>query len=151
MEAVGAKARLASSSKASKANDLRQADAVRKTGVLGGEIGEEYRKETQDCASDAVSGGWLWIPLRDEWRNVAGKPEEIVRQHFIRHLCDSYDYALDQMAQEQRTMHGHKSPRADIVIWETPRAKVAKKTPVLVIECKAENIDVNIKDWTSAA
>ena len=92
-------------------------------------------------------GSWLWIPLRDEWRNVADKPEEIVRQHFIRHLHDNYDYALDQMDQERRTMHGHKSPRADIVIWETPRAKVAKKTPVLVIECKAENIDVNIKDY----
>ena len=29
-------------------------------------------------------GVWLWIPLRDEWRDVAGKPEEVVRQHFIR-------------------------------------------------------------------
>ena len=92
-------------------------------------------------------GGWLWIPLRDKWRDVAGKPEEIVRQHFIHHLCDSYDYALDQMDQERRTMHGHKSPRADIVIWETPKAKAANKTPVLVIECKAENIDINIKDY----
>jgi hypothetical protein len=25
-------------------------------------------------------GDWLWISLRDEWRNVANKPEEIVRQ-----------------------------------------------------------------------
>ena len=92
-------------------------------------------------------GIWLWIPLRDEWRDVAGKPEEVVRQHFIRHLCDNYGYALDQMDQERRTMHGHKSPRADIVIWETPKAKAANKTPVLVIEFKAENIDVNIKDY----
>ena len=47
----------------------------------------------------------------------------------------------------RRTMHGNKSPRADIVIWEMPKAKAANKTPVLVIECKAENIDVNIKDY----
>ena len=92
-------------------------------------------------------GNWLWIPLRDEWRDVAGKPEEIVRQHFIRHLCDNYGYALDQMDQERRTMHGHKSPRADIVIWGTPKAKAANKTPVLVIECKAENVEINIKDY----
>ena len=92
-------------------------------------------------------GGWLWIPLRDEWRNVAGKPEETVRQHFIRHLCNNYGYALDQMDQERRTMHGRRSPRADIVIWETHQAKASNKTPVLVIECKAENIDVNIKDY----
>ena len=92
-------------------------------------------------------GDWLWIPLRDEWRNVAGKPEETVRQHFIRHLCNNYGYALDQMDQERRTMHGRRSPRADIVIWETHQAKASNKTPVLVIECKAENIDVNIKDY----
>src|ERR1035437_929045 len=80
-------------------------------------------------------GDWLWIPLRNDWWDITGKPEEIVRQHFIRHLCENYGYALPQMDQERRTMHGHKSPRADIVIWETPEAKAANKTPVLVIEC----------------
>lgn len=90
---------------------------------------------------------WLWIPLRGEWRDVSAKPEEIVRQKFIRHLCDHYGYALAQIDQERRTMHGHKSPRADIVIWDTPEAKAKAGTPVLVIECKAENVDINIKDY----
>jgi type I restriction enzyme M protein len=92
-------------------------------------------------------GKWLWIPLRNEWRDVSDKPEEIVRQRFIRHLCDNYGYSLVQMDQERRTMHGHKSPRADIVIWEKPEAKAEKGAPVLVIECKGENIDINIKDY----
>ena len=92
-------------------------------------------------------GSWIWIPLRGEWRDVASKPEEVVRQHFIRHLQDNYGYTLVQMDQERRTMHGHKSPRADIVIWETQEAKAANKTPVLVIECKSENVDINIKDY----
>ena len=92
-------------------------------------------------------GDWLWIPLRQEWRDVAGKPEESVRQHFIRHLCDNYGYTLEQMAQERRTTHGHRSPRADVVIWETPKGKAANRTPVLVIECKAENVDIDIKDY----
>src|SRR5688572_22116990 len=83
-------------------------------------------------------GNWLWIPLRSEWRDVTAKPEEIVRQTFIRHLIDHYGYSLAQMDQERRTMHGHKSPRADIVIWETPNAKAKNQTPVLVIECKDE-------------
>jgi type I restriction enzyme M protein len=90
---------------------------------------------------------WLWIPLRSEWRDVAAKPEEIVRQSFIRHLVDHYGYSLAQMDQERRTMHGHKSPRADIVIWETPDAKAKNQTPVLVIECKAEGVDINIRDY----
>lgn len=92
-------------------------------------------------------GNWLWIPLRSEWRDVTAKPEEVVRQTFIRHLVDHYGYSLAQMDQERRTMHGHKSPRADIVIWETPDAKAKNQTPVLVIECKAEGVDINIKDY----
>jgi type I restriction enzyme M protein len=90
---------------------------------------------------------WLWIPLRSEWRDVAAKPEEIVRQSFIRHLVDHYGYSLAQMDQERRVMHGHRSPRADIVIWETPDAKAKNQAPVLVIECKAEGVDINIKDY----
>ena len=40
-------------------------------------------------------------------------------------------------------MHGRRSPRADIVIWETPEAKSRNRTPVLVVECKAEKVDIN--------
>lgn len=92
-------------------------------------------------------GSWLWIPLRSEWRDVTAKPEEIVRQNYIRHLVEHLGYSLDQMDQERRTMHGHKSPRADIVIWETPTTKANNNTPVLVIECKSEAVDINIKDY----
>ncbi len=34
------------------------------------------------------SSEWIWIPLRGEWRGVTTKPEELVRQKFIRHLID---------------------------------------------------------------
>lgn len=74
-------------------------------------------------------------------------PEEQVRQNFVLHLHNHYGYALEQMDQERRTKHGHGSPRADIVIWENPEAKAANKTPIPVVECKAENIDVNIQDY----
>ena len=90
-------------------------------------------------------GDWLWIPLRSEWRDISAKPEEVVRQRFIRHLVDNYGYELSRMDQERRTMHGRRSPRADIVIWGTPKAP--NKEPVLVVECKAENVNINIKDF----
>jgi len=96
------------------------------------------------------NGDWLWIPLRSEWRDVSAKPEEIVRQTFIRHLTEHYGYKLAQMDQERRTMHGHKSPRADLVIWETQDTKAKNGTPVLVVECKAESVDINIKDYYQA-
>lgn len=83
-------------------------------------------------------GNWLWIPLRAEWRDVSTKPEEVVRQHYIRHLVENFGYSLELMDQERRTQHGHRSPRADIVIWETPEKKAKNATPILVIECKAD-------------
>lgn len=98
-----------------------------------------------------MEGHWLWIPLRKEWRDVTTKPEEIVRQKFIRTLVEHYGYALDQMDQEQRTQHGHKSPRADIVIWQSLDDRTAKRFPVLVVECKTDSIEIQERDYYQAA
>ncbi|WP_439890921.1 N-6 DNA methylase [Ralstonia sp. 25C] len=96
-------------------------------------------------------GHWLWIPLRKEWRDVTAKPEEIVRQKFIRTLVEHYGYSLDQMDQEQRTQHGHRSPRADIVIWQSIDDRTAKRFPILVVECKTDAIEIQEKDYYQAA
>lgn len=94
---------------------------------------------------------WLWIPLRKEWRDVSAKPEEIVRQKFIRILVEHYGYSLDQMDQEQRTQHGHRSPRADIVIWQSIADRTAKRFPALVVECKTDTIEIQERDYYQAA
>jgi type I restriction enzyme M protein len=101
------------------------------------------------AAADSLhrEGDWLWIPLRKEWRDVSSKPEEIVRQKFIRVLVEHYGYALEQMDQERRTQHGHKSPRADIVIWQSAADKEAGRTPVLVVECKTDTIEIQERDY----
>jgi type I restriction enzyme M protein len=39
-------------------------------------------------------GDWRWIPLRGEWGDVANKPEESVRQRFIRTLIEHYGFSL---------------------------------------------------------
>lgn len=93
------------------------------------------------------ANGWLWIALKGEWRLRAGKPEEAVRQNFVRHLVESCGYALAQMDQERRLTSGSRSARADIVVWETPAAKAANRTPVLVVECKAESVEINLRDY----
>ena len=92
-------------------------------------------------------GAWLWIPLRKEWRDVTTKPEEVVRQQFIRVLVEHYGYDLAQIDQERRTQHGHKSPRADIVVWQSAADKNAKRTPVLVVECKTDSIEIQERDY----
>jgi type I restriction enzyme M protein len=92
-------------------------------------------------------GEWLWIPLRKEWRNATSRPEELVRQRFIRTLVDEYGYQLEQMDQERRTQHGHHSPRADIVIWESEADKLANRTPVVVGECKSDGVEIQERDY----
>ena len=96
-----------------------------------------------------TDGDWIWIPLKSEWRDSTGKSEELVRQKFVRHLCENYGYSLDQMRQEQRMISGSRSARADIVIWETAAKANAGPgvSPVLVIECKAESVEINLRDY----
>ena len=94
-----------------------------------------------------VQDNWLWVPLRQEWRDISKKPEEKVRQEFIRHLVVECGYLLDQMDQERRTMHGHNSPRVDIVVWQSVKEKNSNRGIILVVECKAENIDIQVKDY----
>src|SRR6218665_1916925 len=89
--------------------------------------------------------------LRKEWRDVTTKPEEVVRQKFIRTLVEHYGYALNLMDQEQRTQHGHKSPRADIVIWQSLDGRTAKRFPVLIVECKTDSIEFQERDYYQAA
>jgi type I restriction enzyme M protein len=92
---------------------------------------------------------WLWIPLRREWRDVTTRPEELVRQKFLRVLVEHYGYDLAQIDQERRTQHGHKSPRADLVIWESAADKNAKpvRSPVLVVECKTDSVEIQEQDY----
>lgn len=94
-------------------------------------------------------GTWIWLPLKNEWRDSAGKPEELVRQRFIRHLCESNGYSLAQMRQEQRMTSGSRSARADIVVWENAAKATSGSgvSPVLVVECKAESVEVNLRDY----
>lgn len=77
------------------------------------------------------------------------KPEEVVRQKFIRVLVEHYGYDLAQIDQERRTQHGHKSPRADIVVWQSAADKNAKpvRAPVLVVECKTDSIEIQERDY----
>lgn len=102
-----------------------------------------------DPAKLHQEGNWIWLPLKREWRDITAKPEELVRQRFIRHLCENYGYSLEQMRQEQRMISGSRSARADIVVWETSAKAAAGPgvSPVLVIECKAESVEINLRDY----
>lgn len=74
-------------------------------------------------------------------------PEEIIRQKFVCVLVNNYKYDLAQMQEEVKTRHGKGSTRADIVIWQNIKAKQDSKTPLIVIECKADNIRIKQEDY----
>lgn len=62
------------------------------------------------------------------------KPEEIVRQLYLRKLMDEYGYSRERIALEKQVYFGSSvhEKAADIVIWE----KGTNDTPYIIVECK---------------
>src|ERR1700733_14650142 len=62
------------------------------------------------------------------------KPEEIVRQLYLRKLMEEYGYPRDRVAIEKRVHFGSSvhEKAADIVVWE----KGTTDTPYIIVECK---------------
>lgn len=90
----------------------------------------------------------IYAPLKDKWLIL--KPEEEVRQTYIKRLMDSYGYAISQMDQEiqvSNSQRGQGAARADIVVWRSKEDKEAKKYPLIVIECKAESVTIHKEDY----
>lgn len=90
----------------------------------------------------------IYAPLKEKW--LVLKPEEEVRQNYIVRLISSYGFELNQMAQEvqvNNSQRGQGRAMADIVIWKSEADKLADKSPVIVIECKAEHITIREEDY----
>lgn len=92
--------------------------------------------------------GKIFAPLTGKWHIET--PEEFVRQNYICKLVNDYGYFLDQMTQELKltsSSRGTGSARADIVIWASVQDKTDEKSPVIVVECKAQNITIQETDY----
>ena len=93
----------------------------------------------------------IFAPLKNKW--LVNKPEEEVRQKYICRLVDSYGYALDQMGQEIPVTKGNGRgtgrARADIIIWRSKEDMLAdpQKSPIIVVECKAECVTIREIDY----
>ena len=92
-----------------------------------------------------VENGKIYSLLGDKFK--VATPEEVVRQNFVAHLVNAYGYELSQMQEEVKAQLGRRSVRADIVIWRTPKDKQERKTPLIVVECKADNIRIGEDDY----
>jgi len=89
--------------------------------------------------------GKIWSHVRQKWLHET--PEESVRQHYLVHLVSQYAYQPAQIAEEVKTQRGRTSARADYVIWRTPQDKDEKKAPIIVVECKSDNVSISRTDY----
>ena len=92
-----------------------------------------------------LAKGKIWSHLRQAW--FVEFPEELVRQQFVCTLANEYGFALEQMGEELETQHGRDAVEADIVIWRTVQDKADQKPPLIVIECKSDNVTINARDY----
>lgn len=89
----------------------------------------------------------IFAPLKDMW--IPLTEEECVRQKYIKRLIDNYGYSKKQIRQDIITTNKSQcnvGTMVDIVVWNTPEM-VGKEPPLIVIECKAENINISEKDY----
>ena len=88
----------------------------------------------------------VFSEIRGKWVQLA--PEERVRQEYLRILVNEYGYATAQIAEEvEVTGRGSGHARADFVIWRTVQDKADNKNPLVVVECKADNVTIKPADY----
>jgi type I restriction enzyme M protein len=89
------------------------------------------------------SKGRIFSHIRQTW--LVETPEERVRQEYVCALVNEYGFKLEQMAEEMTPpgVRGRGNARADIVIWRTVADKNDGEKPIIVIECKADNVAID--------
>lgn len=90
----------------------------------------------------------IFAPLKNKW--LVLKPEEEVRQKYICRLIDNYGYSIEQMTQElqvNNSQRGQGMARADIVVWKNADDKNNSKSPIIIVECKAESVTIHEEDY----
>ncbi len=90
--------------------------------------------------------GKIWSHLRHKWLDET--PEETVRQDFLCVLVNEYGFDLAQMDEElEVTGRGSGHARADFVIWRAAKDKADSKNPLIVVECKSNNVTISSGDY----
>ena len=90
--------------------------------------------------------GKIWSHIRKKW--LDDTPEESVRQEYLRVLVNEYGFSIDQMDEElEVTGRGSGHARADFVIWRTVKEKVDSNNPLIIVECKSDNVTIKPADY----
>jgi type I restriction enzyme M protein len=90
--------------------------------------------------------GRIFSHIRQSW--LVQTPEERVRQAYVVTLHNEYGFELTQMEEELHVAgRGTARARADLLIWRTPQDKAESKAPLIVVECKSDNITIKAADY----
>lgn len=125
-------------------------DDIYDTEVITIENKKTGKEEYKTIYKLKIKNGETCIPLKDEWIDLTNQPEEKVRQEFICKLINDYGYCLEQMKQEVKlttSSRGRGGAYADIVIWRTQKERDENKPAFMVIELKAEALNLKPEDF----
>jgi len=93
------------------------------------------------------NSGKIWSHVRQGW--YVETPEERVRQEFLCVLVNEYGFILEQIDEEKElTGRGRGQARADFVVWRTTQDKQGDRPPLIIIECKSDNVTIKAIDYT---
>ena len=88
-----------------------------------------------------IRGNQIFSRVRQKW--LVQTPEELVRQTFLDVVLNEYGFTLAQIDEEaELTGRGSGHARADFVIWRTVQDKKDHKPPMIVVECKSDNVTI---------
>lgn len=91
--------------------------------------------------------GKIYSHVRKKW--LVETPEEAVRQEYLLHLVNEYQFSLEQIAEEMNlTGRGSASARADFVLWRTEQDRLDENAPFIIVECKSDNVTIKPTDYS---
>ncbi|MCW3162463.1 N-6 DNA methylase [Chryseobacterium oryctis] len=93
------------------------------------------------------------IKLISKERNASFSPEDKVRTEYVNRLIKHYGFSIDQMEQEVIAISSDKNIKtyADIVIWTSKKEKDHGSEPLIVVECKAQQVTIRKEDYYKGA
>lgn len=90
--------------------------------------------------------GKIYSHIRKKW--LTKTPEDLVRQEYLLVLVNKYGYTLEQIKEEENvTGRGSAQARADFIIYKDKKDILKNDNPLIIIECKADNINISEKDY----
>lgn len=90
--------------------------------------------------------GRIWSHVRHKW--LIETPEEAVRQTYLTVLVNEYGFRPEQIKEEESVIgRGAGQARADFIVWRTMQDKADEKPPLIIVECKSDNVTIKQDDY----